>query len=99
MRYLMRYLTRHLATQTLRGLIQAYRYSVAPLLPGRCRYLPTCSHYGLEALQVHGPIQGSWLTLRRLLICHPWGGHGFDPVPPVAMAETSTLKNPILKNL
>ncbi len=65
----------------LRGLILAYRYLLAPLIPGRCRYLPSCSHYGLEALQVHGPVHGSWLTLRRLLRCHPWGGHGFDPVP------------------
>jgi len=69
---------------------------LAPLIPGRCRYLPSCSHYGLEALQVHGPVHGSWLTLRRLLRCHPWGGHGFDPVPArqggatVATTEIST---------
>ncbi len=69
------------ATQILRGVILAYRICLAPLLPGRCRYLPSCSHYGLEALQLHGPIHGSWLTLRRLLRCHPWGGHGYDPVP------------------
>ncbi len=73
-----------LAVQFLRGLVLAYRYLLAPLIPGHCRYLPTCSHYGLEALQVHGPIQGSLLTLRRLLRCHPWGGHGLDPVPPAA---------------
>ena len=71
------------ATHVLRGLIQVYRYGLAPMLPGRCRYLPTCSHYGLEALQVHGPLLGSWLTLHRFLRCHPWGGHGFDPVPPI----------------
>lgn len=78
----MRNLTaRNLATYFLAGLIQAYRYVLAPLLPGRCRYLPSCSHYGLEALHLHGPIHGSWLTLRRLTRCHPWGGHGYDPVP------------------
>lgn len=71
----------NLINQFLRGLIMAYRYLLAPLIPGRCRYLPSCSHYGLEALQLHGPVHGSWLTLRRLLRCHPWGGHGFDPVP------------------
>ncbi len=71
----------NLVSLFLRGLILAYRYLLAPLIPGRCRYLPSCSHYGLEALQVHGPVHGSWLTLRRLLRCHPWGGHGFDPVP------------------
>ncbi len=71
----------NLVNQFLRGLIMAYRYLLAPLIPGRCRYLPSCSHYGLEALQVHGPVYGGWLTLRRLLRCHPWGGHGLDPVP------------------
>ncbi|MDA1099394.1 MAG: membrane protein insertion efficiency factor YidD [Proteobacteria bacterium] len=71
----------NLATLLLRGAIHVYRLCLAPLLPGHCRYLPSCSHYGLEALQRHGPIHGSWLTLRRLLRCHPWGGHGHDPVP------------------
>jgi len=70
-----------LITHTLCGLILIYRYSLAPLLGGQCRYLPTCSHYGLEALQVHGPFSGCWLTLRRLARCHPWGGQGYDPVP------------------
>ena len=70
-----------LAGYVLQGLIQTYRYLLAPLLPTRCWYLPTCSHYGLEAIQVHGPVYGSWLTLRRFARCHPWGGHGYDPVP------------------
>jgi uncharacterized protein len=68
-------------TLLLRGAIHVYRLCLAPLIPGQCRYLPSCSHYGLEAMQLHGPIHGSWLTLRRLLRCHPWGGHGHDPVP------------------
>ena len=72
---------RFLITHTLCGLILIYRYSLAPLLGGQCRYLPTCSHYGLEALQVHGPFRGGWLTLRRLARCHPWSSHGYDPVP------------------
>ncbi len=71
----------NLATLLLRGAIHAYRLFLAPLLPGQCRYLPSCSHYGLEALHLHGPIHGSWLTLGRLMRCHPWGGHGHDPVP------------------
>jgi putative membrane protein insertion efficiency factor len=79
----------NLATQMLRGLILAYRVCLSPLLPGRCRYLPSCSHYGLEALQLHGPIRGSWLTLRRLLRCHPWGGHGYDPVPQFQLPHPS----------
>lgn len=46
-----------------------------------CRYVPTCSTYGREALAHHGAVRGTWLTTRRLLRCHPWGGHGLDPVP------------------
>lgn len=49
--------------------------------PSPCRYVPTCSAYALEALDVHGAVRGSWLTLRRLSRCHPWGGLGVDPVP------------------
>ncbi len=56
---------------------------------GQCRYLPTCSEYGLQAYRLHGPIRGTWLTIRRITRCHPWGGHGFDPVPPRPEAETS----------
>lgn len=49
--------------------------------PSPCRYQPSCSAYALEALSVHGAARGSWLALRRVLRCHPWGGHGWDPVP------------------
>ena len=49
--------------------------------PSPCRYTPSCSTYALEALQAHGAIRGSWLATRRLARCHPWGGHGYDPVP------------------
>ena len=49
--------------------------------PSPCRYWPTCSSYALEALEVHGAARGSWLTIRRILRCHPWGGAGVDPVP------------------
>ncbi|MCB0770813.1 MAG: membrane protein insertion efficiency factor YidD [Flavobacteriales bacterium] len=63
------------------ALVQFYRYAISPLLPGSCRYTPTCSEYGLEALRTHGAFRGGWLTLRRFLSCHPWGGHGHDPVP------------------
>jgi len=66
--------------------IHLYRYCVSPFLPRSCRFQPTCSAYALEALAHHGPFRGSWLTLRRLLRCHPitWlgGRSGFDPVPP-----------------
>ncbi len=65
----------------LTSLIIAYRYLVSPLLGPRCRYLPTCSEYGLEAIRRHGPLRGAWLTLKRICRCHPWGGAGHDPVP------------------
>ena len=61
--------------------IRFYRRAVSPLFPPRCRYIPTCSQYALQALRKHGPLKGSWLTLRRLSRCHPWGGSGYDPVP------------------
>lgn len=52
--------------------------------PSPCRYVPSCSSYALEALEVHGAPRGLWLATRRLCRCHPWGGHGWDPVPPLA---------------
>ncbi len=62
-------------------LIKLYQWLISPLIGPKCRYTPTCSHYGLEALKKYGPIKGCWLTLKRLGRCHPWGGHGPDPVP------------------
>lgn len=61
--------------------IRFYRQYVSPLTPPSCRFTPTCSQYALEALQKHGPFKGLWLTVRRILRCHPWGGSGYDPVP------------------
>ena len=61
--------------------IYFYKYLISPILPNACRYNPTCSQYAVEALKKHGPIKGGWLTLKRILSCNPWGGHGFDPVP------------------
>jgi uncharacterized protein len=66
----------------LRGLIRLYQLVLSPVLPPRCRYLPSCSDYAIEALARHGVVTGSWLALRRLARCHPWGGSGYDPVPP-----------------
>ena len=66
----------------LLGLIQIYRVALSPLLGPRCRYLPSCSEYAAEALQVYGLARGGRLAIARLLRCHPWGGSGLDPVPP-----------------
>jgi len=62
-------------------LIKIYQYTLSPLLPDACRYSPTCSQYGIEALQKHGLLKGLWLTIKRFLRCNPWSGHGHDPVP------------------
>jgi len=67
----------------LRGVIRAYQWFVSPLLGPGCRFLPSCSSYADEAVARHGALRGSWLTLRRLLRCHPFGGSGYDPVPEV----------------
>ena len=61
--------------------IRFYRKFISPLTPPSCRYTPTCSAYAVEALRKYGPFKGGWLALRRLLSCHPWGGHCYDPVP------------------
>lgn len=60
--------------------IRGYQVVTSGTQP-RCRYLPTCSQYAIEAVEVHGAFRGSWLALRRLGRCHPWGGTGYDPVP------------------
>jgi uncharacterized protein len=62
-------------------LIRIYQWGISPLIGNKCRYTPTCSQYGVEALQKHGIFKGGWLTIKRILSCHPWGGHGHDPVP------------------
>ena len=62
--------------------IRGYQVAVSPLLGTNCRYRPTCSAYAAEALRRHGVVRGGWLAVKRIGRCHPWGGHGFDPVPP-----------------
>jgi putative membrane protein insertion efficiency factor len=65
----------------LMGFIQFYRKCISPFTPPSCRFYPTCSAYGLEAIQKHGAIAGGWLTLKRILKCHPFHPGGVDPVP------------------
>lgn len=62
--------------------VKIYQWIISPLLPGSCRYVPTCSEYAIEALRTHGPVKGLLLGTKRIFSCHPWGGHGYDPVPP-----------------
>jgi len=74
-------------TRLLIGLVRAYRAVLAPLLAPRCRFVPSCSAYALAALETHGALRGSWLTLRRLGRCHPFHRGGVDPVPPATSPE------------
>ncbi len=63
------------------GMIRTYQYTISPLLMPACRYTPTCSHYGIDAIKKHGAFKGGWMALKRIARCNPWGGHGHDPVP------------------
>jgi putative membrane protein insertion efficiency factor len=62
-------------------MIRLYQKILSPVLGASCRYTPTCSQYAVEALQKHGIFKGSWLAIKRIVSCNPWGGHGYDPVP------------------
>ena len=70
-----------LVNKILIVLIRFYQLSISPILGQNCRYTPTCSQYNIEAIQKHGALKGGWLSLKRICSCHPWGGHGYDPVP------------------
>lgn len=62
--------------------VRFYQLAISPLLPQNCRHIPTCSAYAIEALKIHGVFIGIYLSVKRFLRCHPWGTHGYDPVPP-----------------
>ena len=62
-------------------IVRLYRFAISPWLGANCRFDPTCSSYAIEALEVHGILKGTWLAVKRIGRCHPWGGAGYDPVP------------------
>ena len=72
---------KNLLSKLMIGLIKLYQVTLSPYIGRACRYTPTCSNYGIEAIQKHGPFKGFWLTLKRVLSCNQWGGSGYDPVP------------------
>ena len=63
------------------ALIKLYQWIISPWIGPKCRFTPTCSQYAIEALKKHGLLKGTWLAVKRISRCHPWGGHGYDPVP------------------
>jgi putative membrane protein insertion efficiency factor len=69
-----------LAARPLVMLVRLYQVSLGPFMGGHCRFMPTCSQYAIDALTTHGAFRGSWLTVRRISRCHPFGGGGYDPV-------------------
>jgi putative membrane protein insertion efficiency factor len=69
--------------------IRLYQLTVSPLLGPRCRFYPSCSTYGLEAITRHGVLRGVWLTIKRVARCHPWNPGGFDPVPAALLHDGS----------
>lgn len=69
-------------TFILIGIIRFYQIALSPWFPPACRFTPTCSKYAAEAILTHGPLKGFWLAVKRVMKCHPWGGKGYDPVPP-----------------
>ncbi len=62
-------------------LIKVYQLLISPILPSRCRFIPTCSHYALQAFKTYHPIKALYLSIKRIVKCHPWGGFGHDPLP------------------
>jgi len=72
---------KRLFTKLLLILIKFYQQCISPFIPAACRYTPTCSQYAKEAILKYGPFKGSWLALKRILRCNPFGGSGYDPVP------------------
>ena len=62
-------------------LVKIYQSIISPLFPPTCRYKPTCSEYAIQSLKKHGLIKGVYLSIKRLVNCHPWGGSGYDPIP------------------
>lgn len=79
-------------------MIKVYYWAVSPWLGSRCRYAPSCSEYAIQALDQHGAIKGSWLSIKRIARCHPWGGEGHDPVP-ISDKKNNGKKNDSSRNI
>ena len=88
------------AVVVLRFSIRVYQAAISPFFPAHCRYWPSCSAYTAEAVRNHGALAGSWLGVRRIMRCHPWGSSGFDPVPePYCGQVHSPKKTPVTEGM
>jgi putative membrane protein insertion efficiency factor len=81
---------RQFAKLLMLRLLKGYQWAISPLFPPACRYIPTCSEYALEAVDRYGPLRGGWMTLGRILRCHPLAGGGYDPVVKIHPAHTNS---------
>lgn len=79
-----------IAETVLIGLVRVYQAVLSKLFPPACRHIPSCSNYAIEAIEVHGPVKGTGLAVKRIFKCHPLGTHGYDPVP---VKENHAVKN------
>ncbi len=77
----------------MKGVVHTYRCVISPYLVPSCRFVPTCSEYALDSLSRFGALHGAYLTMRRVLRCHPWGGSGYDPVPDRDSLGPSPISN------
>ena len=79
-----------MTAKILLALIRVYQLTLSPLVGGSCRFEPSCSVYASEAIRMHGAGRGSWLAMKRLARCHPFGSYGFDPVPSASAGPRAT---------
>jgi putative membrane protein insertion efficiency factor len=86
--------TKPITSGVLKALIRAYQFLISPVMAGNCRFHPTCSCYAIEAIDIHGPLAGSWWAIKRIGRCHPWSDAGVDTVPP---ADANKPLNPLHK--
>lgn len=73
-------------------MVYIYKLAISPFTQASCRFQPTCSTYAIEAIKKHGPLKGGWLALKRFSRCHPWGDHGYDPVPKIYIKKIKVKK-------
>lgn len=73
--------------------VYLYKWMISPFTPASCRHIPSCSEYFIDAVKMHGPFRGSWMGIKRIARCHPWGTHGYDPVPKIIFRKYKTGKS------